>query len=245
MRVLGITGALRTVRNGWSQGVGDYIEYEYRGTPSYALSVYSQVRGFCADCEVVTDGPEGITRARYAAIQPGQEELRVEIRLSWNTTQKTIFEPAADGYSAGLSRDELELVKRALNPDNIEDQIDLISTGSDEAIALYDLSLKGVEYRTVFQPVLAQVTTASGQFTFPDQNANIGSVIDRASMLASLRTDPRFVAPPDPAVAPSGFSYGWKFMPPEYESNSDGHASEIQTFEFGLWAVQLEPSLQP
>lgn len=238
MRILGSVGEPQIIRNGWSQQLGDYVEYVYKGSQAYATSVFQQLRGNCADVEVELQDAVGVVRARFAGTtQPGgEEEARSEIRLTINAVQKSIFEPGPDGVSNVITDQELRYIK-ALIDDPLDDEAFawLADNGTDTGDELYSLAQRGVEYRTVYQPLIQHISTASSLYNWSDKTAWSGKVLSEANMRSLWSITPNFTIPTAPDAAPDGFSYGWKFAPPTYEAASDGHTSEVLEFEFGLW----------
>ena len=232
-------------RDGWSQTLGDYVELTWHGTIDYARAVYADLRNNCSECDKEEQGPTGIVRARFAnQLEPGgDEELRVEIRSGRNDVQKSIFEPGPDGFSNGVDDTELRRIQATIeNPESAVAYDEWQDNATADGLALYKLALAGVRYRIVYQPVIIQVTTASGQFQWPNVNYLAGDILLQNTMLGLLRMTPNFTPPSTanvPAAAPDGFAYGWKMAPPTYESSSDGRSVETLEFEFGLWPTQL------
>lgn len=241
MRVIGSFGEPRSQRNGWSQNLGDFVELVYHGTADFARGVYANVRGNCAECDLDIEGPSGVVRVRYAnSTEPGGEEfLRVEIRSGRNDVQKSIFEPGPDGYSSGVGPEGVGLIQEIVqNPGDDLLYDEFVATATADELALLDLAIQGVQYRTVYQPTVIQVSTASGLYIWPNVNYLAGSILTQNTMLGLLRITPNFTPPNTtnvPAQAPTGFHYGWKMAPPTYEASSDGRSSETLEFEFGLW----------
>lgn len=239
MKILGTIGEPQGRRNGWSQTLGDYVEDIYHGAPSYVQQIYSAVRGNCSEADVEVIGASGTCRVRFAGTTApgGEAELRVEIRRARNDVQKSIFEPGPDGFGPGnVTAEELRYVK-ALIDDPLDETAFLwiVANGSNEANTLYQLGIKGVEYRTVTQMVLTQITTAPTTYNWPNNDGIAGRILSRATVLGALRAQPNFNVPNNPGVSPSGFLYGWRFAMPVYEYSSDGHSVETLEFEFGLW----------
>jgi hypothetical protein len=243
--VIGTVGEPQGRRNGWSQTLGHFVEYTWKGTSSYALQIMGQLVGNCAEVDADTEGPSGTVRARFVGSTEagGEEQVRIDIRRSRNDVQKSIFEAGPDGYGVGgISAEELRQI-RALIDDNSQsdDQAytDWILGSTDNGILLYNLALSGVEYRIVSQYIVTQVTTASSLYQWANMDGDANTIFTRSSMIATLSASPSFNIPVDPGTAPSGFNYGWRLAPPTYEDGADGTRTETLEFEFGLWSTLL------
>jgi len=243
MKILGTVGEPQGRRNGWSQTLGDYVEDIYHGSPDYVRQIYSNARGNCSEADVEVMGASGTCRIRFAGTTTpgGDAELRVEIRRARNDVQKSIFEAGPDGLGPGnVTAEELRYIKALIDDPLDENAFLFMSTNASAAAqALYDLALKGVEFRIVSQMVLTQITTAPTTYGWPNVDGYAGSIVSRATMLSVLRAQPNFNVPGNPGVEPSGFIYGWRLATPNYEYSSDGHSVETLEFEFGLWPSQI------
>ena len=246
MKIIGSIGEPQAIRNGWSQTLGDYVEYVYKGSKTYSESIYSQVRGNCAEVEKDVEGPVGIVRVRYAGtVEPGgEEQLRIELRMARNDVQKSIFDYNLFGTTGGLSHEQLQDIKYIRdNPDDVIFFDGWLGTATAEEQALLALVDAGFEYQVVSQPILTQITTASSLFQWPDMTGNAGSVLSQQTLSGVLRQQPNFTLPGTNETAPAGYVYGWKMNYPTYESSSDGHSQEVIEFEFGLWPTQIYGNL--
>lgn len=242
MKVIGIVGAPRTRKNGWSISIGDYVEYSWEGTSDYVEQVFAQLRKHCTDCDYEVDGPVGVVRARFAGTTDagGDEDQEVEITCTRNDVQKSIFEPGPDGYIPGLTTAQMRRIRAVIDsPDDDEAFTDWLATATPTEIDFMTLLQNGVEYRIVSQPVIKQVTTSRRETTWPSFNDAAGLIFSASKLLTLLREVPNFSIPGAPSAAPAGFFYGWRLAMPEYESSSNGHSAETLEFEFGLWPSLL------
>jgi hypothetical protein len=239
--VIGTVGEPQGRRNGWSQTLGHFVEYTWKGTSAYALQIMGQLVGNCAEVDADTEGPSGTVRARFVGSTEagGEEQVRIDIRRSRNDVQKSIFEAGPDGYGVGgLDTTDFEYIKRLL--EDPEDESASLYVNSDaNVLALYELALAGVEYRKISQYIVTQVTTASSLYQWANRDARANTIFTRASMLAALGATPSFNIPANPGDAPSGFTYGWMLAVPTYEDSADGTRTETLEFEFGLWSTFL------
>lgn len=236
MRAIGKAYEVSGIRYRNVPGQGVQAEIIYTGIPS----AINQVRGgldlntyeFDHDAQ----SPRQELRVRQPPSFKGDPgSISLELNETINRVHKSIFEPPGP---ATVTDDELRTIRDAIqNPQPGQSP----ALTNPDAIDLYQLALRGVDSRIVYQPVFTVVRTAARKINWPNQTNGVGQIFTDSAMLADqgvtgLVNWTLGSVAYSGEVAPVDFTYGWLKHMPRHETVVGNRSSQVVEFEFGLWA---------
>lgn len=169
-------------------------------------------------------------------ISPGIRE-RTGVRLIPNTVQKSILEPPLPGALSSLTSNEIAEVRKAVD----ERQVREFSFTNPTQEDLYQLLLRGVEYRPVYQPILQKTIIAGNNKRWQNSFNNVGRIISPFAIYSDVGLEAsaiRFVLPTN-VSGDSGFVYGWLKGAPGIEPGAGNLELLTQEYQYGLWPLLI------
>jgi len=235
---LGSSGELNAVSQSFDRSEGLTREVHFEGTEQFITALFAQIQGQAKTASMSHKGPLWKLDARLDIGQLNSaNEVTLDVRMQVNAAKKSIFEPPGP---AGITDDDLRYVQQLL-----EDKNPPLPghTVSNEALSLYELTLRGVSERTVYQPIVAVTRTAGYNYRFPNRYADVGSNLSQAVMIqdAGIQGVFQFDFPVFTEALAPGFTYGWLKHMPFYDQAVGQRTVEYLQYEFGAWSDFLYP----
>lgn len=239
MRAIGANFRIVSRRRGRDRIYGPFWEVVYEGTPQAISTLEGDFTGDPTIQSTVIDEQPGKHRLVVRAdidLENGPGAPTVEFRQQPSRAHKSIFEPPYP-YS-NVTEDDVRKIREAIN----KSKTSAPTLSSAEADQLYELALQGVQFRTVYQPILQVVRVAHWSYVWPNDYANIGLVMDLPTVLSDIQAKtggtPNFPLLGQTWPTPD-FVYGYLFHMPSYDTSIGGKSTEVLEYEYGLWSTFL------
>lgn len=244
--IVGIPGVFeQPFSTGFSPQRGWYTIRVWRGTNSALRSLLPLLKN--AGYEFQLDegyGAIGTVRAQIPDRTDGSAEEVINLwELDNNSATKDILETDDSGINSISATHKRAIRAQIQSPDEDENSAQG-SFSNPVAQQVYDLMMKGVREKVVYQQVLRHTQTVSTNYQVAASRTNVRRIISKASM-ANQENIPIWIydSMDDGTSAQTGLAYGWYKEPPKITVVSYQRTQISQQWTFGLWSTLLYGAL--